>query len=105
MSAKQEDVGSSPVHDQNFFVQVFFGLVGLFFAIFLNVSIGSPLHFFPTLQKNGYSKTPKGPLLPFSALCDLLETKKIRKRYFEKKIQQNSDFQFFPHAGNVEENT
>ena len=56
-----------------------------------------PPSFFPILQKNRCSKTPKGPLLHFSALCDLPETKKFQKiRIF---------FQFFPHAGTVEEKT
>ena len=38
------------------------------------------------------------PLLHFSALCDLPETKKIQKKTIEFS-------QFFPHAGTVEENT
>ena len=44
-------------------------------------------------------KIPKNPLLLFSALCDLPDTKKYSKK--------NSEFffQFFPHAGTVEENT
>ena len=46
-------------------------------------------------------KLPKGPLLHFSALCDLPETKKNRR-----KISKKMDFfQFFLHAGIVEENT
>ena len=35
----------------------------------------------------------------FSALCDLSETKKL------KKTSKMEFFQFFPHAGTVEENT
>ena len=89
MSVKQNDVGSSPAHDQKLFMQVFICLVRLFLAIFLNVSKGSPFHFFPILQKNGCSKTPKGPLLHFSALCDLPETKKSKK--IEKKFKKKSN--------------
>ena len=70
--------------DQKFVVQVFFGFVILFFAIFFNAPKGPP-SFFPILQKNGCSKTPKGPLLHFSALRDLPrdlpETKKISKKF------------------------
>ena len=63
----------------------------------------SPLQCFAILQKNGYSKTPQGLLLHFSAVCDLPETKK----YFEKKFQKKLGFlfPFFSHAGTVEENT
>ena len=50
---------------------------------------------FSILQKNGCSKTPKGPILHFSALCDLPETNFFNRIFF----------QFFPHAGTVEENT
>ena len=42
MSSKRKDVGSNPAHNQNFFVQVFFGLVRLFSENFLNVSKGPP---------------------------------------------------------------
>ena len=45
-------------------------------------------------------KLPKGPLLHFSALRDLPEPKKNSKKKF-----LNRNFQFFPHAGAVEENT
>ena len=34
MSAKQKDVGSSPAHDQKFFVQVFLALWDFFSQIF-----------------------------------------------------------------------
>ena len=45
MSAKPKDVGSSLALDQ-IFCACFFGFVRLFFAIFLNVFIGSSLQFF-----------------------------------------------------------
>ena len=51
----------------------FFGFVSKFFLCLLRV----PLHFFSILRQNGCSKLPKGPLLHFSALCDLPETKII----------------------------
>ena len=84
--------------DQKFFVQVFFGFVVLFFANFLNVSKGSHLHFFLFCKRMVVQKLPKAPLLNFSALCDLPETKKIQ-------IISGIFFNFFPHAGTLEENT
>ena len=42
----------------------------------------------------------KAPLLHFSALCDLPETKKI-----EKKSDFFKNLLLAPHAGTVEENT
>ena len=98
MSAKQKDVGSSPVHDQKFFVQVFFGLVRLFFANFLNVFKGSPFIFFLFCKRMYVQKLPKAPLLHFSALCDL-------PKKFEKKFEKIGFFPIFSHAGTVEENT
>ena len=55
-------------------------------------------------------KLPKTHLLHFAALCDLTESKKIRKKIREKKLEENfkkfGNFcQLFPHAGTVEENT
>ena len=64
---------------------MFFRLCETFFANFL-MSSKCPPSFFSFLQKNGCSKTPKGPLLHFSALCDLPETKKF------KKVEKMSDF-------------
>ena len=67
----------------------------LFFAIFLNVSRGSPFIFFY------FANEWKTPFLHFLALCDLPETKKM-----EKNFEKFGFFsQFFPHAGTVEENT
>ena len=99
MSTRQKDVGSSPAHDQKFFVQVFSGFVRLFFANFSNVLKGSPLHFFPILQ-NGYSKTPKGPPLTFFRTMRLTADKKISKKNFKKNWIFN-----FSQAGTVEKNT
>ena len=99
MSAKQQDVDSSPVHDQKIFCAGFFGFVNFFFANFFNDSKRSPLHFSLFCKTMDVQKLPKGPLLHFSALCDLPETKKI------EKIKKNGFFQLFPHACTVEENT
>ena len=53
--------------------------------------------FFNFPREYQIQELPKAPLLHFSALCDLQETKKIEK---------SSDFfQFVPHSGTVEENT
>ena len=102
MSAKHKDVGSSFAHDQKNFCACFFRLGETFSANFLNVSKRSPLHFFLFCKRMVVQKLPKAPLLHFSALCDLPETKKISKKNFQK-IQ--IFFQFFPHAGTVVENT
>ena len=48
-------------------------------------------------------KLPKGPLLHFSVLGDLPETKKHSKKNFGKKY--GIYFQFFYNVGTVEENT
>ena len=102
MSAKQKDAGSSPAHDQKFFCAGFFRLGETFFANLLNISKGSPLHFFLFCRTMDVRKLPKAHLFNFSALCDLPETKKNSKKKFEKN---GFFFNFFPHAGTVEENT
>ena len=91
-------MGSSHALDQNFFVQFFFGFVRLFFA---NISKGSTRHFLSILQKMDVQRLPECPLLHVSALCDLPETKKIRKKF--KKVR--NFFPIFRQAGTVEENT
>ena len=65
------------------FIAGFFGFVRLFSQIF-KMSPKGPPSFFSILQNNGCSKTPKGPLLHFSALCDLPETKNFEKKFQEK---------------------
>ena len=62
-----------------------------------------PPSFFSILQKNICSKTTKGPPFTFFGTMRLTgDQKKCRK-----KTQKNCEFvfQFFPHAGTVEENT
>ena len=86
MSAMQKDVGSSPALDQKTFVQVFFGLLRLFSANFLNVSKGSPFIFSYFAEEWMFKNSQRQPLLHFSALCDLPETKKNFEKNF-KKIQ------------------
>ena len=49
MSAKRKDVGSSPAHDQNFFVQVFSRLGETFFN--KNSAKGFSFNFFYVLQQ------------------------------------------------------
>ena len=60
-----------------------------------------PLFFFLFCKRMDVQKLPKAPLLHFSALCDLPETRKISKTNL-KKI---GFFSIVPHAGTVEENT
>ena len=85
MSAKQKDVGSSPAHDQFFFVQVFSASVRLFSQFFLMSPKGPPFVFFPILQKNGYSKIPKGTLFTFFG-------KYSRPKIFENKLSKKFGF-------------
>ena len=96
MSAKQKDVGSSPAHDQKFFVQFFW--LGETFRKFLKCLQRVPPDFFPILQKNVCSKTPKGPPFTFFGTLRLTGDQKNSKEF-------GFFFQFFPHAGTVEENT
>ena len=91
-------MGSSPALDQNFFVQFFFRLCETFFA---NISKGSTRHFLSILQKMDVQRLPECPFLHVSALCDLPEIKKIRKKFKKFGIF----FPIFPQAGTVEENT
>ena len=64
---------------------------------------GPPFEFFSIFQNNGCSKTPKGPPFTFFVTMRLTEDQKISKKNFEKKFR--IFFQFFPHAGTVEDNT
>ena len=73
----------------------FFWLGETFFRKFFKCLQRAPLHFFPILQMNGCSKTPKGSPFTFFGTMRLTGDQKN----FERK------FQFFPHAGTVEENT
>ena len=77
-------MGSSPALDQNFFVQIFFGFVRLYSQIFLMSPEGPPFIFFLFCSMD-VQKLPNDPLLHFSALCDLPETKKFEKKF--KKIE------------------
>ena len=100
MSVKRVRV---PPMTKNFLCR-FFGL-RLFFANFLNVSKGSLFHFFPILQNNGCSKTPKGPPFTFFGTMRITgDQKKIREK-ISKKFKKWEIFEFFPQAGTVEENT
>ena len=66
------------------------------------MSLKGPPFIFPILQKNGCSKTPKGPPFTFFGTMRLTEDqKKFRKKYQKSRIF----FQFFLHVGTVEENT
>ena len=85
---------------KNFFVQVFFG--SDFFLQILMSPKGPPFIFLNFANECMLvQKLPKDPLLHFSALCDLPETKKN----FEKNSKNRIFFQFFAHAGTVEKNT
>ena len=92
MSAKQKDVVSSPAHDQNFFMQVFFRLGETFFANFLNVSKGSP-SFFSLLCKECMLKNYRRPPFTFFGTMRLTGDQKIFRKKIRKKIQ-NSDLFF-----------
>ena len=62
-----------------------------------------PLQFFFYFAKEWmFKNSQRAPLLHFSALCNLPETKMNFDKIFEKT---GIFFQFFPNAGTVEENT
>ena len=63
----------------------FFRLCDTFFAIFLCLQRVS-FNFFLICKRMDVQKFPMAPFLRFSALCDLPETKKVSKKYFEKKF-------------------
>ena len=89
------------------FLCKFFSALWYFFSQIFLMSPKGPPSFFPILQKNGFSKTPKGPP-PFTffgtmrLIGDQKNFEKILKKNFKKF---GIFFQFFPHAGTVEENT
>ena len=83
---------------KNIFLQ-FFQLCETFFRNFLNVSKGSPFILF---LRDGCSKTPKGLPFTFFGTMRLTGDQKNSTKNF-KKI--GISFQFFPHAGTVEEIT
>ena len=97
MSAKQKDVGSSPAHDQYIYCAGVFRLGDTFFRKFLKCLQRVPPSFLYFFAKVWMFKPPKGLLLHFSTLCDLPETKKIRKKISKKsfnKIRNFFDFFF-----------
>ena len=67
----------------------FFRLYKTFFRKFFNASRGSPFFFFLFCKRMDAHKLPKGPLLHFSALCDLPET-----NYSNKKFKKFGTFFF-----------
>ena len=78
--------------------------MSLFSQIF-QMSPKGPLQFFSILQTNACSKTPKGPLLHFRHYATYRRPEEIRKKNRKKSKTIRIFFQFFPHAGTVEENT
>ena len=77
-----------------FFAQVFFGLVRLFFANFLNVSKGSPFFFSYFAKKMFVQKLPKAPFYIF------------RHYVTYRRLQKNRFFfNFYLLRGALEENT
>ena len=84
MSAKQKDVGSSPAHDKIFLCRFF--RLGETFRKFFKCLQRDPLHFFPILQKNGCSKTPKGPPFTFFGTMRLTGDQKISKKFFLTRV-------------------
>ena len=102
MSAKQKDVGSSPAHDQEFFVQVFFGLMRLFSQFFLMCPKDPPFIFSYFAKEWMVKNSQRVPFYIFRHYA----TYRRPNKYFEKKFKKNRIFfQFFSHAGTVEENT
>ena len=93
-------MGLSPALDQKFFV-LFFRLCETFLSQYFLMSPKGPPSFFSILQKNGCSKTLKEPSFTFFGTVRLTGDQKE----FQKIQKIRIFFQFFPHAGTVEENT
>ena len=69
-----------------------------------------PPYSFPILQKKWmFENSQRPPFTSFGTMGLTGDQRKIRKKIekkFRKEILKNSDFfQFFPHAGTVEDNT
>ena len=88
-----------------FVCRFFFGLVRLFSQIFF-VSKEFPF-IFSYFAKEWMFKTSQRPPFTFSALRYLPETKNSEKKISKEKFQKEFGFffQFFSHAGTVEEKT
>ena len=76
------------------FCAVFFRLCDTFFRSFFYCLQRVPFHFFQFCKRMDVQKLPKAPLLHFSALCDLPETKKN-----SKKIKNSECFSIFFSRG------
>ena len=92
MSAKRKDVGSSPAPDQKVFCAGFLRLCETFFRKFFKCLQRAPFIFFLFCKKMDVQNLPKAPLLHFSALCDLPETKKKSKENREKNSKKKTIF-------------
>ena len=102
VGAFRRRTGSSPAHKQKFFVQVSFGFVRLFSQIFLMSPKCPPRFFFYFAKEWMFKNSQRAPFYIFWHYATYRQPKKIGKKISKK----NSDFfQFFPHAGTVEENT
>ena len=89
MSAKQKDLGSSPAMTK-IFCAGFLQLGETFFRNFFKCLQRAPFIFPLFCKRMDVQKLPKDPLLYFSALCDLPETKKNSE--IKKKIGLFSSF-------------
>ena len=83
MYAKQKDVGSSPAHDQKFFVQVF-RLCETFFRKFFKCLKGPPFIFFLFCKTMDVQKLPKAPFNIFRNYATYRRPRKISKNVSEK---------------------
>ena len=91
MSAKQKDVGSSPAHDQKFFVQFFSAWWD--FRNFFKCLQRVPLHFFLFCKRMDVQKLPKAPFYIFRNYATYRGPKKwkeIRKKISKKTVEENT---------------
>ena len=79
----------------------FFGFVRLFFAIFLNVPKGTPSLFVNIAKEWMFKNSQRPPFYIFWHCATYRRPKTFRKKIAKIRIF----FNFFPHAGSVEENT
>ena len=78
-SAKQKDMGSSPVLDQNFFLQIFFGFVRLFFRKYLQRV--HPSFFCLFCKKWMFKVSQSAPFYMFRHYATYRKPKKFEKKF------------------------
>ena len=103
MSAKQKDLGSSPANDQKVLCR-FFRFCETFFRNFFKCLQSVLPSFFFCFAKQCMFKNSQSPP-PFYIFRHYATYRRPKKFKTISKESSEICFQFFPHAGTVEENT